>query len=86
MIVRDGDARTIDALWPNLQDKPLSDQGIYKRITNVTHKHLGLQISSHLIRDIAATYIAETAPDQALMAAHVLQHRDFQTTKDKLHT
>ncbi len=80
MIVRDGDARTIDALWPNLQDKPLSDQGIYKRITNVTHKHLGLQISSHLIRDIAAT-----APDQALMAAHVLQHRDFQTTKDKLH-
>ena len=80
MIARD--PRTGDALWPSLHNTPMTEHGIYTRITRVGSKHLGLHITPHLFRDIAATHVAETAPDQALMAAPVLQHSSFQTTKD----
>jgi integrase len=58
----------------------MTPHGIYTRITQVTAQHLGVAISPHLFRDAAATFIAELAPENARMAAAVLQHRSFETT------
>lgn len=71
-------------LWPSLHKGKtrMSAHGIYTRITQATEKRLGQAVSPHLFRDSAATYIAELAPDQALMAAAVLQHRQFETTRN----
>ena len=59
----------------------MSAQGIYTRITQVTEKHFGHAITPHMFRDAAATFIAEMTPERALMAAAVLQHRSFETTR-----
>ena len=59
----------------------MSAQGIYTRITQVTEKHFGHAITPHMFRDAAATFVAEMTPERALMAAAVLQHRSFETTR-----
>jgi integrase len=51
-------------------------------IMQVAAKHLGCSINPHMFRDAAATFIAETTPERALLAAAVLQHRNIQITKD----
>jgi integrase/recombinase XerD len=56
--------------------------GIYTRIMQVTVKHLGRAINPHMFRDAAATFIAETTPERALLAAGVLQHKNLQITKN----
>jgi integrase/recombinase XerD len=71
-------------LWPSLQrgKKQMGASGIYTRITRVTEKHLGFPINPHMFRDAAATFIAETTPERAQLAAGVLQHTNLQMTKD----
>jgi integrase len=56
--------------------------GMYTRILQVTAKHLECSINPHMFRDAAATFIAETTPERALLAAGVLQHTNLQMTKD----
>ena len=41
----------------------------------MTSRALGQPVNPHLFRDAAATFIAEMAPEHALLAAAVLQHR-----------
>lgn len=48
----------------------------------VTAKHLGCGINPHMFPDAAATFIAETTPERALLAVGVLQHRNFQITRN----
>jgi integrase/recombinase XerD len=69
-------------LWPSLANsKPqMTAHGIYTRITQITSAHLGHRVSPHLFRDAAATFIAEFAPERAMMAAAVLQHGDLEIT------
>jgi integrase len=69
-------------LWPSLHTrKPqMSEHGIYTRITQVTANHLGHPVNPHMFRDAAATFITELAPEQAMMAARVLQHSDLDVT------
>jgi integrase/recombinase XerD len=71
-------------LWPSLHrcKRQMGASGIYTRIMQVTAKQLGCSINPHMFRDAAATFIAETTPERALLAAAVLQHRNFQITKD----
>jgi integrase len=71
-------------LWPSLQrrKRQMGASGIYTRIMQVTVKHLGRPINPHMFRDAAATFVAETAPERAQLAAGVLQHRNLQITKD----
>ena len=70
-------------LWPSLHKKKqqMTAHGIYTRITQITSAHLGRPVTPHMFRDSAATFIAEMAPERALMAAAVLQHRSFETTR-----
>jgi integrase len=69
-------------LWPSLHTgRPqMSEHGIYTRITQVTEKHLGHPVNPHMFRDAAATFITELTPEQAMMAARVLQHADLNVT------
>jgi integrase/recombinase XerD len=71
-------------LWPSLHrcKRQMGASGIYTRIMQVTAKHLGRSINPHMFRDAAATFIAETTPERALLAAGVLQHRNLQITKN----
>jgi integrase/recombinase XerD len=71
-------------LWPSLHrgKRQMGASGIYTRIMQVTGKHLGRSINPHMFRDAAATFIAETTPERALLAAGVLQHRNLQVTKN----
>ncbi len=59
----------------------MSAQAIYTRISHVTEKHFGHAVTPHMFRDAAASFIAEMTPERALMAAAVLQHRSFETTR-----
>ena len=79
MLARQSTAKT--ALWPSLHNRPLSEHGIYTMITAVTETKLGRHITPHMFRHAAATLIAELTPERALMAAAVLQHRSFATTR-----
>jgi integrase/recombinase XerD len=71
-------------LWPSLQrrKRQMGASGIYTRIMQVTAKHLGCAINPHMFRDAAATFIVETTPERAQLAAGVLQHRNLQISKD----
>lgn len=69
------------ALWPSLYKTPMKPSSIYKRIKQITKARLGYSITPHMFRDAAATFISEIAPERALMAASVLQHRSFKTTR-----
>ena len=71
-----------DALWPSLHNRQMTEHGIYTRIVQVTEKALGRPVTPHMFRDAAATFIAEMAPEHALLAAAVLQHTKLQTTLD----
>jgi integrase/recombinase XerD len=71
-------------LWPSLhrRKRQMGASGMYTRILQVTAKHLGCSINPHMFRDAAATFIAETIPERALLAAGVLQHRNLQITRN----
>jgi integrase/recombinase XerD len=71
-------------LWPNLQrrKRQMGASGIYTRIMQVTARHLGRPTNPHMFLDAAATFIAETTPERAQLAAGVLQHRNLQITKN----
>jgi integrase len=71
-------------LWPSLHrhKRQMGASGIYTRVMQVTAKHLGCSINPHMFRDAAATFIAETTPERALLAAGVLQHRNLQITRN----
>jgi len=70
-------------LWPSLHKKKrqMTAHGIYTRITHITSTHFGRPVTPHMFRDSAATFIAEMSPERAFMAAAVLQHRSFETTR-----
>lgn len=70
-------------LWPSLHKLKvqMSAHGIYTRIVQITTRRLGQAVTPHVFRDAAATFIAEMTPQRALMAAAVLQHTTFETTR-----
>jgi integrase/recombinase XerD len=68
-----------NALWPSLHHTQMTEHGIYTRITQATQKALGRPVNPHMFRDAAATFIAEMAPEHAMLAAAVLQHRELET-------
>lgn len=73
--------RVLDAMWPSLFNRPMNESGIYTAITKATKTRLGYPVTPHMFRDAAATYVSEMRPERAHLAAGVLQHKSFETTR-----
>ncbi len=71
----------IRAMWPSLHNRPMNESGIYTAITKVTSGRLGYAVTPHEFRGAAATFISEMRPESAQLAAGVLQHASFETTR-----
>jgi integrase len=59
----------------------MGESGIYTAIKQVTHARFGYAVTPHDFRDAAATFISEMRPESAQLAAGVLQHVSFETTR-----
>jgi integrase len=59
----------------------LSDQQAYSKIIAHTRAAFGQPVNPHLFRDAATTTLALDRPEQVHLAAPLLGHRSFATTK-----
>ena len=73
--------RVLRAMWPSLHNRPMTESGIYTAIAEATRSRLGYKVTPHIFRDSAATFISELVPERAHLAAGVLQHASFKTTR-----
>ncbi len=73
--------RVLRAMWPSLHNRPMNESGIYTAIAKATRSRLGYKVTPHIFRDSAATFISELVPERAHLAAGVLQHASFKTTR-----
>jgi integrase/recombinase XerD len=69
------------ALWLTMRGTVMSYDTLYDRIRRILQERKGVQFSPHMFRHSAATFIAEVAPCQALIAVGVLGHTRFQTVR-----
>lgn len=69
-----------DRLWISARGKPMSDQGVYHRITKITKEAFGVSLSPHDFRYIAGTSIAIDDAPHVRTAAPVLGHPTFKTS------
>jgi len=69
-------------LWPSSRGREQLCEGqIYNLICRRTQQALGVRVSPHLFRDSDATNLALVDPKNAMMAADLLGHEDFETTR-----
>jgi site-specific recombinase XerC len=68
-------------LWLSNEGKPLNGNRVWSRITKLTQRLFGKSINPHLLRDCAASTLANSSSDLALAAAPLLGHRHFATTE-----
>jgi len=68
-------------LWLSKDGNPVNSQLVWSRITKLTQRILGSSINPHLLRDCAASTLANSSSDLALAAASLLGHRHFSTTE-----
>ena len=69
------------ALWISNRYGQLSKQTIYFHTRDITKRILGVELTPHIFRDFAATYIATHHPDKVRSSAAVLGHRSLKTTQ-----
>jgi len=69
------------ALWPSLYNTKISESAIYSAISRRIRAGLSLHVTPHDIRHIIASYIATQQPENARMAAPLLQHGTLTTTE-----
>jgi integrase len=69
------------ALWLTWEGLPLRGKSLSLAAAQSLRKRGGKEFSFHMFRHSAATFIENEAPDRSLMAAAVLHHADFRTTK-----
>jgi site-specific recombinase XerD len=68
-------------LWLSSHGSPMGRQAIYDRVVKTTMATCGRPINPHLMRDCAATFIANHDPKHVRIAARVLGHSSFSTTE-----
>ena len=59
----------------------MAAQTIYQRVVKRSRELFGMPINPHAFRSIAATFLAEASPEDALYARPLLGHRQQQTTE-----
>jgi integrase/recombinase XerD len=69
------------AMWLSFRGDRLAGQTIYQHLIELTGKLLGTELTPHIFRDIAATYLSTHHPETVRSAAAVLGHKSFQTTQ-----
>ncbi len=69
------------ALWLTTRGTIMTPYTLADRIKRIVWARKGIKFSTHMFRHSAATFIAEVAPDQALIATGVLGHTKFRITK-----
>jgi integrase len=70
-----------DALWVSKDGSPMTEIGIYFRITRLTRAAFGRSINPHLLRDAVATSVADETPEHILMVPALLGHRSPKTAE-----
>ncbi len=68
-------------VWPACKGRPMAAETIYMRVIKRTRELFGVAINPHAFRSIAATFLAESSPTDALYARPLLGHRQSQTTE-----
>ncbi|MDU8914131.1 tyrosine-type recombinase/integrase [Aestuariicoccus sp. MJ-SS9] len=74
-------ASETDRLWPASKGRPMAHQSINDRVRRQSEHLFGEALSPHAFRTIAATFLAETSPEDALQARPLLGHRSPVTTE-----
>jgi integrase len=73
-------AASSDRMWLSSKSGALGADAIHALICRRTEQALGVAISPHLFRDIAATMIAREAPELLSVARDLLTHSSVETT------
>jgi integrase len=68
-------------LWPACKGKPMAMETIYMRVMKRSLELFGVALNPHAFRSIAATFLAESSPEDALYARPLLGHRQPETTE-----
>ncbi|MCH8950673.1 MAG: site-specific integrase, partial [Proteobacteria bacterium] len=68
-------------VWPACKGKPMAKETIYMRVMKRTRELFGVGLNPHAFRSIAATFLAEASPGDALYARPLLGHRQPETTE-----
>jgi integrase len=68
-------------VWPACKGKPMAKETIYMRVMKRTRELFGVALNPHAFRTIAATFLSESSPGDALYARPLLGHRQQQTTE-----
>jgi hypothetical protein len=67
-------------LFLNDSGRPISAEGIFTIIGNITYRYTGHRVNPHLFRDIFAVKWLENNPEDYLTLSKLLWHRNIQTT------
>ena len=68
-------------VWPACKGRPMAPDTIYARVIKRTRELFGMGLNPHAFRTIAATFLAESSPEDALYARPLLGHRQPETTE-----
>ena len=60
--------------------QPLSSEGVFMIVGNITRRFAGRRVNPHLFRDILAVRWLEDHPEDYLTVSKILWHRNIQTT------
>jgi len=74
-------APTHDGLWIATGGKPVGSGTLYAAMRTLTQDRLGVGLSPHRLRDLAATFVVETAPERAALASAMLAHKSMSMTQ-----
>jgi integrase len=66
-------------LWISMRGGQMTENAVYYRIIDVTTREIGRPINPHLMRDIAATFVADESPEDIGIVPDLLAHRDQRT-------
>jgi len=69
----DVDLGVFDAFHEHL-DNPMTADGLSRELPKVTERHLGVALRPHAFRHVAATSVAETAPEHVNIIKDLLGH------------
>jgi integrase len=68
-------------LWPGQKARPMAEITIYNAVIARTRALFGTAVAPHAFRTIAATFLSESSPEDALHARPLLGHRQPETTE-----
>ncbi|SEK07799.1 Phage integrase family protein [Cribrihabitans marinus] len=74
-------AELTDRLWISAKRAPMAETTIYARVMRTSERLFGTAVNPHTFRTIAATFLAESSPEDALRARPLLGHRRNDTTE-----